>query len=794
MIKINLGGSWSMRRADSEKAVPAQVPGSICTDLIRAGLLPENPYFGMNTNLFEQAAEFDYIYSRSFTADAAVLGYENITLNCEGLDTLCEIYINGGLLAKTDNMHRTWRFNIKNYIREGENKLEILIKSPTRFCRDADKKRHLASNPPEICRAGFPHLRKAHCMLGWDWGPILPDGGIWRDIYIGLDNGVRLLGVRTSQEHKPDGSVILRIAPELAGNGENAEYTVKFDGEEYEFSGESSEIPVKNPKLWYPSGYGEQQLYDLTVAARTDRDSDEISLRVGLRRAELVMEKDKFGRSMYFRVNGIPVFAKGANYVIEDSLITNYSQEKTRRLLLEAKKANQNIIRVWGGAIYPFDYFYDICDELGLMVWQDFMFACAQYPDDEAFYENIAAEAADNVRRLRNHASLVMWCGNNECETALKDWWNLPQEDLDAYLHQYNEVLPKALFAGDDRPYVPSSPTSYGDFEDIGGESVGDAHYWDVWFKQANITEYLNYHFRFLSEFGFQSFPSIETIREYTAEEDRNIFSRVMEHHQRDGAANGKILAYMSREFKYPKDLDSLAYVSQIMQSVAVGAGVEHMRRNRNENRCMGAIYWQLNDCWPVASWSGIDYFGRWKMLHYSARKFYADVLISAYHDAKNGKFCVTVVNDTTAPVKKKVYFAVKNTDGKILAAKEKEIEAAPLSAVDVFCEDTAEIDIYNEYVEFGGDGETCGAVLLCQNKHFNYKNPGLSYETRVADGKTYVTVRAKIFANFVELKAANNTAVFDDNYFALSANGEKTVSFDGTSEDIKVRSLYDSF
>lgn len=792
MKKINLGGKWLMKRTDSNTVTEATVPGSIYTDMLSADMLPD-PYYRDNADIFEEVMEHDYLYTHEFFVDRSDIDCKRVRLVCEGLDTLCEITVNGVKIADTDNMHRKWIFDVKNVITAGKNEISILIKSPVNYCRSKYADKPLAQNPDAICLNGYPYLRKAHCMLGWDWGPKLPDGGIWKDIYLMTDNGFRLDSVFVTQTHTEDGKVFINVLPEPDSDSIDIKYTADFDGQIYTFDN-SVQIEVQNPRLWYPVGYGEQNLYDFKLRAESMGETDEYSCRIGLRVCELVKDNDEYGTSMYFRVNGIPVFAKGSNYVPEDSILTRCSRERTYNLLKQAVKGNQNIIRVWGGAFFPHDYFFDICDELGLLVWQDLMFACAQYPNTPEFYESIARETEDNVKRIRNHACLALWCGNNECETALKDWWNLPQKDLDDYIVQYSHVLKNAVQKCDPtRPYQASSPTSHENFEDISDENIGDVHYWDVWFKQAPLSSYLDYHFRFLSEFGFQSLPCIETINEFTAEEDRNIFSRVMEKHQRDGAANGKILLYLSRDFKYPKNLDSLAYVSQILQAEAVRAGVEHMRRNRNNFRSMGAIYWQLNDCWPVASWSGIDYYGRLKALHYSSVRFFKDVLLSAVYDDKN-TVLISLTNDLTENIRKKVYYAIKTQDGDIIKYEEKEITADALSSADVFTLNTSGADIYNQYIEYGMDGKMSGAVLLCPNKHFNYKNPNIKYSIAHSGNKTVIKLSCDSLAAFTELKAKNNTAEFSDNYFFLSPNEEREITCDEYIEDLSVRSVYDTY
>ncbi|MBP3361268.1 MAG: glycoside hydrolase family 2 protein [Clostridia bacterium] len=793
MKKTNLGGAWRMKRTDWESDIAATVPGSICTDMMHANLLPD-PYYKDNSKLFEEAAKYDYIYSREFYIEEGDISFINIELCCDGLDTLCDIFINGEKLASANNMHRLWRFNIKDIIHTGRNEISVLIKSPLEYCRENQERRPLSQVSEEQCRAGFAYLRKAHCMLGWDWGAVIPDGGIWKDIYISYDNGLRIKSVFVTQEHTSDGRVFLNVISDIKNECGTAKYIIEFNGKKYESYEANMRIEVENPILWYPAGYGRQHLYDFSFTAISEHEQDTYSCHIGLRRAEVVTDNDKYGTSMYFRINGIPIFSKGANYIIEDNIITRYSEERTRTLLTQAFEANHNTVRVWGGAIYPHDYFYEICDELGLIVWQDLMFACAQYPDSPEFYSNIKHEAEDNIKRLRNHASLIMWCGNNECELAVKEWWSLSDKERNDYLYQYNVLLRNVVSECDpSRYYLPSSPTSTGNFENINDDSVLDSHYWEIWFSQKPLNEYMKYHFRFLSEFGFQSFPCIETTETFTEAEDRNIFSRVMEHHQRSEEANGKILLYLARDFKYPKDFDSLLYVSQILQAEAVRAGVEHMRRNRNDFRCMGAIYWQLNDCWPVASWSGLDYFGRWKALHYSSKRFFADILLSALHYDKN-KALISLTNDTTKPVSKKVYYSVKERDGREISRKETNITVEALSSKNVYDIETGGIDPYSQYIEYGMDGEMTGIILLCHNKHFDYDDPEISYTTENHGGKTIIRIVSRSLANFVELKADNNTVKFSDNYFALSAGVEKEVICSKAITELSIRSVHDTY
>ncbi len=381
---------------------------------------------------------------------------------------------------------------------------------------------------------------------------------------------------------------------------------------------------IHNPKLWWPNGYGDQPLYKVQVEL-LDEDGtvlETITKRIGLRTLTISQEKDLWGKEFAFCVNGVKIFAMGGNYIPEDCIYSRITPEVQKYLLESCKRANFNCVRVWGGGYYPSDHFYDLCDEMGLIVWQDLMFACNVYDLTEEFEDNITKEITENVKRLRHHASLGLWCGNNEMESAWDHWPEVQSESkyLRAdYIKMFEYVIPKAVRAADSETFFwQSSPSSGGCFDDPDDENRGDCHYWDVWHGQKPFTDYQKHYFRFCSEFGFQSFPCLKTVESFTEEKDRNIFSRVMENHQKNPAANGKILYYLSENFRYPENFRKLLYVSQILQGMAMKYGVDHWRRHRG--RCMGTLYWQINDNWPVASWASIDYFGRWKALHYMAK------------------------------------------------------------------------------------------------------------------------------------------------------------------------------
>ncbi|WP_438445311.1 beta-mannosidase [Gorillibacterium sp. sgz5001074] len=796
MIKLDLGGAWSMRRIGDSDWLDAAVPGSVYADLLRAGRM-EDPFYRDNEDAALALCDEDYEYIRTFEAEPDMLAADRLLLRCEGLDTLAELYLNGTHVASTDNMHRTYEWEVRHLLQSGSNELRIILRSPTRYAAV----KH-ADNPiwgADDAVSGFNHLRKGHSMFGWDWGPQLPDLGIWRPISLAAYHIGRLEDVRVRQQHT-QGTVT--VSAEVAADvwaepGSPVDAALTFtapDGTVLHRESRRVEAGhrtvdfqwvVNDPELWWPNGYGKQPLYELTV--RLERNGtllDSKSFTIGLRTLRVKREKDEWGEGFAFEINGIPIFIQGANYIPEDNILSRVKPQQTDRLLRDCLEANFNCVRVWGGGIYPSDDFYDRCDRYGLIVWQDFMFACAFYEMNDAFSENIRQEAIDNIKRLRHHASLALWCGNNEMEEAWVSWdipGKTPKLRTD-YLKQFEILLADVVKRYDpDRDYWPSSPSSGGSFDQPNDENRGDVHYWEVWHGQKPFTEYRKHHFRFCSEFGFQSFPSPKTVRTFTLPEDRNIFSYVMERHQKNKAANGKILYYLSDNLKYPKDFDSLLYSSQMLQAEAIKYGVEHWRRNRG--RCMGSIYWQLNDCWPVASWSSMDNFGRWKALHYFAKRFYAPVLLSAKDEGPKVELHLT--NDTLSPVTGTVSWWLKDRSGQVLKESSLDVTVPALQAqmctgLD-FSDDLkakgANRRLYLEYaLDIGGQEISRATVLFTKPKHFEFEDPSIITEIAEQQDAFAITLRSGSFAKYVTLELTEADGVFSDNSFDLSAGVPVTV------------------
>lgn len=822
MLVKELNGIWKLRILGEnvygipEEYIDAKVPGSVYGTLLEKGLMPD-PYYRDNELDALKLMENDFEYVTEVEVDSSLLETDGLLLRFDGLDTLADIYWNGEYLGHACNMYRTWEYELSDVAKVGKNELKVVLFSPTRYCREENEKVYTGGSWD--CIDGFPHLRKAHCMSGWDWGPRLPDAGIFRDVSLLAVEKARLESVYVSQVHgEKEAELDFDVTVELFGETEE-ETAVKIkitgpDGRNYEpgrasgEEGDAYKVQIENPSLWWPNGYGEQPLYraEVRLEGQDGKLLDRWERRIGLRTMTVNTEADEWGNCFAHEVNGVKIFAMGADYIPEDNILSRVTGQRTRKLLEDCVAANYNCIRVWGGGYYLNDFFYDICDELGLVVWQDFMFACACYELDDEFEANITEEIRENVRRLRHHACLGLWCGNNEMETQTLDkaWKPSIKQKYD-YIKIFEYIIPKILKEEDPQTfYWPSSPSSGGNFDNPWDENRGDTHYWDVWHGNKPFTEYRKFRFRYLSEFGFQSFPCLKTVESFTEEEDRNIFSRVMEMHQRNQAANGKIMNYLSATYLYPKDFDSLLYASQLLQAEAIRYGVEHFRRYRG--RCMGAVVWQLNDIWPVASWSGIDYYGRWKALHYAEKRMFAPVMVSCEEKGEISErpFCTArpapfeksarlhVANETMKEVCGEVCWQLRNPDSSILAEGRENVTIPALSGVWLEKMDFAaydELSVNLDYA-FVTDGNTIssGNCLFTAPKHYHFLNPHLSCH---AEGEEIV-VRAEAFAQKVCIEGVDGDIRLEDNFFDMQA-GEKRVKIaEGNAKTFRVRSVYD--
>lgn len=798
-MKQSLNGTWRLYNTDDPQKydLPAAVPGSLYCTLLKEGKM-ENPYYRENEYISTDICADSCAYERSFDLNGEMLSAERILLKFYGIDTVSEIILNGKTVGTTNNMHREYVFDVTDLIEQSGNILTVRIYSPIKYINERN-----AENPlwgVSSTMSGYPHIRKAHYMFGWDWGPKLPDMGIWRNVeLIGVRGGL-IDSIFVRQDHSRAAEGIVSLSLDASLSHISAEHLGLFitvtdpDGNEItvseKFSGGESKktiaAQISNAKLWYPRGYGNQPLYTVSAALvneDTGERIDEYETSIGLR--TITVSRDPLpdgehddSEEFAFTVNGIKIFAMGANYIPENQLIPKCSRSKTEKLLKQCCLANFNMIRVWGGGYYPEDWFYDACDRMGLLVWQDFMFACSVYKADVDFCETVKHEIICNVKRLRNHPSLAMWCGNNEIESMWQYWGiDSPPEYKKDYLRIFEVLIPKVLHFYDPVTfYWPSSPSSGGGFCDSGVNHRGDSHYWDVWHGLKPFTEYFKYKFRFCSEYGFESIPSIKTVRTFAEEQDLNLCCPVMEAHQKCEQGTEKIMYYLAQMSHYPYDFEGLIYATQMVQADAVRLNAEHMRRNRGV--CMGCLYWQVNDSNPVISWSSMDYYHRWKALHYRAKHFYAPVLLSADNeDPDNIRLNVSSErqDEFTAALR---WRSRKNT-GEIISQGCEEITVKPLSA-EYFTALTPEMTgITREmrdkaYIEFSlvekGIRLSGGTCMLVQPKSFRFADPHLRFEVKDIGSRFQIAVSADTFAKSVCLDLKNGDCLFSDNWFDIHA------------------------
>jgi len=827
--KQSLTGAWQFRQAGApqrgvEGWLPATVPGGAHTDLLALGRIPD-PFVGDNERRVQWVGEADWEYRYQFAVTSELLRQAHIWLICDGLDTLATVSLNGRELGCTANMFRQYRWDVKPLLKAEGNELRIDFESVVRHVTQKQAVRSLPGVSQAI--AGGPHVRKAPCQFGWDWGPQLPTIGIWKDIRLEAFDSARLSEVHLRQFHV-NGVVRVeaRLAVENWTSGLSALLQVTApDGAVSTTSAALASatdivlaLEIENPQLWWPNGWGDQPLYHVLVQLNRDEaiaddqhPLDEKTYQLGLRTIELRQEPDEWGRSFVFVVNGQALFAKGSNWIPADSFPTRISDEHLEALICSAAETHQNMLRVWGGGFYEDERFYDLCDRYGILVWQEFVFACSVYPlDDPDFVENVRVEVVENVRRLRHRASLALWCGNNEMEWGWVDWnWDKPElQDLKAaYDRFFHHTLAEWCAAEDpDHAYWPSSPSSDTPFEDPNGQRQGDAHYWDVWHGRKPFTAYRGQYPRFMSEFGFQSLPPLETIRTYAAEPDWNMTSYIMEQHQKNASGNALMVGQMLDSFRLPNDFESLVYLSMVLQAEGIRYGVEHWRRH--PRRVAGTLYWQLNDCWPVASWSSLDYFGRWKALHYAARCFYAPLLLSI-EDAPPCQ-SIFLSSDLLEEWQGSVHWALTTLDGKVLASGEKAAHVEPLGVTAVetlefsrFLDDDTRRELVFVAELWQGDQHLATqTAFFVPTKHLSLVNPQIHADVTLKESLLAIELSARSLARLVECNLVGADVIFSDNYFDLPAHKAISVTaplpagwdLATAQAALKVRSVYNTY
>ena len=820
MLHYPLERGWSFNDPSSGKWLEAVVPGCVHTDLLRHGLIPD-PFWGANEDKLQWIEETDWTYRCAFDAPDSIFSHEEIDLVAECLDTVAVLRLNGIEIGHTANMFTGWRFPIKEALKKGVNILEVHFQSPMDYirARRAENGDREWNDPV----GGCSQIRKEQCSFGWDWGPRFATSGVQGEIGLEAWSVNRFARVHVRQAHSPD-HVALGLEPELLRPDAAARFrtTLRLEGEVVAKT-EALTLDIPNPKLWWPNNLGGQPLYCLEVAL-VDSEGEICDLwtrRIGLRTIELDCHTDEAGESFQFVVNGKPVFAKGANWIPAHSFISAATPELYTNLIDSAVRANMNMIRVWGGGVYESELFYDLCDQKGLLVWQDFMFACALYPGTDEFLGLVRTEAEYQVKRLAHRASLALWCGNNEIEYSMP-YADTPEKKA-AFKAVFSGILPEAVSRFDGiTPYWPGSPHNPEGYENgVNNERAGDCHFWDVWHSRKPVKTYETKRYRFYSEFGLQSYSSPHVAATFCPDDEFNVFGPAMENHQKNKSGNAIILDYISRLYRFPKDYASLAYLSQLNQAYGLKIGVEHFRRSMP--RTMGALYWQLNDCWPVFSWSSIEFDGTWKALHWAARRFFAPALVSAHIpgeervDIGNTVVCdvdevhLYTVYDAPEESRGQVGWTLYHLNGKILDEGSRDVllnygESKLCHTLRM----RASIDEYGIrnlilriHLDIGGKRVSEDMLFLTAPRFINFKrDPIQSTLEALPGGGSMLTLRSSTFHPQTMWHFRGFNAKADTNYIDLYPNEPRTISIEaiqGASlEDMQaallVRSLVDSY
>jgi len=814
-----LDSSWEFTDADGTYRGTAEVPGVIHTDLLAGGLISD-PFYADNEDKLQWIGKKEWIYSSSFIPDPGIFEKQHIEIVFEGLDTYAEVYINDSLVLNADNMFRTWRVDIKDLLHEGNNKLRVRFLPPEKT--NQEKAAKLAYRLPDD-RA---FTRKSPYQFGWDWGPVFVTCGIWKPVYLQGWDELRIESIHVHHNAIDEDPLPVEVQLRIESGTEGKARVRLFD------SGaglmlESFRIQLRkgshlytvqtildDPELWWPAGLGEQKMYEWQAEVVGNGSRDEISTRFGVREINLVQEPDEAGRSFYFSVNGLPVFIKGANYVPQDNFLPRVDTARYEALIASVKAANMNMLRVWGGGFYENDIFYKLCDENGILVWQDFMFACNMYPGDDAFVNTVRQEAIDNVIRLSNHPSIALWCGNNEVDEGWHNWgWQKalgysPEDSAKIwgdYLKLFEELLPAVVELYDPgTAYHPSSPmTGWGREE---AYRQGDVHYWGVWWGEEPFEKYQDKVGRFVSEYGFQGMPPMETIESFgglmkiPASRLPHPDPRILESHQKHPRGTKLIHDYMERDFIVPESFDDYVYISQVLQ--AEGMGKAFYAHRVSQPYCMGTLYWQLNDCWPVTSWSGLDYHGNWKALHYHVRRAYAPVMV--YSMEIDSAVYIIAVNDHPEGRSLTLSCSLEDLNGNVVRRHTEALELMPQSSRVIHVMKDLPTKRDDKVVVANlADGDSLyseSCLYFVPTRELKLPDPGLTFEVEENGSGCLVRIRAENLARQVFLEAPGMKGRFEDNFFDLAAGQTRWVRFLGEADretltkKIKVRSIYDTY
>jgi beta-mannosidase len=822
------GGAQAAAHPEAASWRAAAVPGTVHTDLFAHKLIPD-PYVGAPEAGLQWIGLADWEYRTRFDAPRGAREAARSDLVFEGLDTFAEVWLNGERLLAADNAFRTWRVPVQGRLRAQGNELRIVLRSPIgAMLPQVQAMPHkLAGNypspygdePPDAMTGNF--VRKPGYHYGWDWGPRYVTAGIWKPVVLQSWDALRIADLQLRQDRvtaeRADIVAIASLDAVRAGEFSLRLWQTAPGGERVlvaqtrtrlQAGAQRIALPLRvaHPQRWYPNGYGAQPLYGYELEVGEGKITlAKTAVRTGLRSVELRREADAKGKSFYFVVNGIPVFAKGANSIPFDMFQPRVSKAQLRRVLQSAVDANMNMLRSWGGGYYESDDFFDLADELGLLVWQDFMFGGGMQPAyDGAFRASVVAEARDQLRRLRNHPSIVLWCGNNEEEIAWKYWGHgktLKEADpafagkvWQGYVQLFGSDLRQVVAEeGGGIAYWASSPGD--DLAEVANTPAsGDMHYWEVWGNPAHPpTHYLEVTPRFMSEYGLQAWPVQRTIDAFARRDQQGLATPVIEAHQKfmAGKGNERLMKYVREEFGEPRDFAGFVYLSQVMQAEGIELAALHHRASRPYT--MGSLYWQLNDVWPGASWSGIDWFGRWKALQFHARRFYAPVAVAALRDA-GGNTSVSLLNDRSHALRGELRLRVMDLDGKLLRDERRPVELAPLSAAKVAAYQDAELlgqaDPRSTVAVFDlqpeGEPASRRVVYFRAAKDMRWTDPGLRAVLR-RDGKGQVLeLQATRFARAVWIDAGD--AAPADNALTLLPGERVSVPLSGKASRAALR------
>ncbi|TGD57388.1 beta-mannosidase [Flavobacterium humi] len=795
--------NWHFKKTEDKNWLPATVPGTVHTDLWNNKVIPD-PFWGTNEKQLLGIENENWEYESVFTVTGQELKHETIELQFDGLDTYAKVYLNNELVLEADNMFRTWKIDVKNTLKKGKNKLYILFEPAVKKGKEeAQKLPYVLPGDEKV------FTRKAQYQYGWDWGPRFVTAGIWKDVKLVSWDAAVITNVKYFQKKLSDEKAELEFVAEIQSN--------KKDVFQLKINNESKTIALKkgtnniamsyviaNPKRWWSNGLGEAYLYPFSISlSRNATVFSKKQMHIGLRTLELIQEKDKSGKSFYFKLNGIPVFMKGANYIPPDSFLPRVKDSVYQSIVSNAANAHMNMLRVWGGGVYADDAFYEECDKKGILVWQDFMFACAMYPDDAHFVANVKKEVADNVKRLQNHPSIAIWCGNNESDEGWKNWgwqkqYHYSQTDSasiwNGYKKLFHEAIPQtldSLLGAGKNIYWPSSPSiGWGRKESL---LEGDSHYWGVWWGMQPFEVYMEKTGRFMSEYGFQGMPNLETFQEFAPEEELNFASEAVKNHQKHPTGYQTIQTYMERDYKIPTKFDDYIYVSQLLQAEGMKTAMEAHRRAKPY--CMGSLFWQLNDCWPVTSWSAADYYGRWKAFQYQAKRSFEPVLVSVQEEKDS--YEIFIVNDELTSKKGTLELQLMDFEGKTLWHKSATIHIEENSSKIYETVTKTQLAGFNlketvlrVQLTMPGAEEKEVLYYFEKPKNLALKKPVVS--VTYTDANT-IEITTDILAKNIFITAGD--AFFSDNYFDLLPGRKKKIVISNTEKGkaLSIKTLFDT-